>query len=55
MAVQVKEKAKSGTVKAPCSCVSPYQDKLYGKGIRLFNVCQKKDSTLKTCTVCGRK
>jgi hypothetical protein len=55
MSLKVAEKVKSGTVKARCTCVSEYQDKLYGVGIRLHNVVQKKDSTVKKCTVCGKK
>lgn len=35
----------------PCSCKSEYQDKLYGKGNRLFNEGVKNV----TCTVCGTK
>jgi hypothetical protein len=40
----------SGTVKKACSCASEYQDKLYGKQIRVFNV---KPSGAR-CTVCGK-
>ena len=39
------------TVEKKCTCVHEYQDKVYGKGIRLFNV-GTKDAK---CTVCGSK
>lgn len=35
-----------------CACESQYQDKMYGKNIRVHNV--GKSGTLK-CTVCGNK
>ena len=40
----------------PCSCKHAYQDKLYGKGQRVFNQCKGKDGATKSlyrCTVCG--
>jgi hypothetical protein len=55
MSLKITEKRKSNTVKARCTCVSEYQDKLYGTGIRIHNVVQKKDSTVKKCTSCGHK
>ena len=39
------------TIQKPCKCVHEYQDKVYGKGVRLFNV-GIKDAK---CTVCGNK
>lgn len=38
------------TVIKPCTCDSPYQDKKYGKGLRVHN--EKKDGGA-VCTVCG--
>lgn len=35
-----------------CTCNSEFQDKLYGKFIRLMNLC--KDITKIRCTVCGK-
>jgi hypothetical protein len=44
-------KAKeSGCVVQYCSCVSPFQDKRYGPGRRVF-ICTPKNGT--RCTVCG--
>lgn len=34
-----------------CTCISPYQDKLYGVGKRVFNEGVKE----LRCTVCGSK
>lgn len=40
-----------------CTCHSPYQDKQYGKGIRVFNYKGKskegKTKGMARCTVCG--
>ncbi len=38
------------TITVICTCESPYQDKLYGKGKRVAN-CGVKDAK---CTVCGK-
>ena len=39
-----------------CSCKSDFQDNLYGKGMRLFNLRdEKKHPGEATCTVCGTK
>ena len=40
-----------------CSCVSEFQDELYGKGIRLFNEMgsNKGKVTGYRCTVCGKE
>lgn len=39
----------------PCSCKSEYQDKHYGRQMRLHNEAKKKPSNSGgwTCTVCG--
>lgn len=44
------------TITKPCTCESAYQDKTYGKGVRLHNVGggSKTVATAK-CTVCGKK
>ena len=34
-----------------CNCTHAYQDKKYGKGLRVHNLC--KDPTKCRCTVCG--
>lgn len=39
----------------PCACVSPYQDKNYGKGQRVYNVCGGKNKGKLRCTVCARQ
>ena len=36
-----------------CDCNSKYQDDLYGKGNRVYNLAEK--SAKGTCTVCGKK
>ena len=43
------------TVILPCNCKSEFQDTRYGKGMRLFNISQKKGekSPKKKCTVCN--
>jgi len=41
----------SGTIKKRCTCVSEYQDKKYGKKIRICNL--SLDQKKATCTVCG--
>lgn len=35
-----------------CTCNSEFQDKLYGRGMRVMNQC-KKPTDVK-CTVCGK-
>lgn len=41
---------------AKCDCKSEFQDQLYGKGMRLFNLRdQKKHPHEGKCTVCGTK
>lgn len=36
-----------------CTCESDFQDQVYGKGNRLFNL--KEGSTKGHCTVCGKE
>lgn len=43
---------KTGGKIKHCVCGSDYQDRLYGKGNRVFVVAPKKSDA---CTVCGRK
>ena len=50
--MEVKKTKKSGTVIALCSCENAYQDNLYGKNMRVKNICA--DGTLK-CTICYKK
>jgi hypothetical protein len=40
----------SGTIIAQHSCKSEYQDRVYGKGMRVFNVGKTPD--IRGCTVC---
>lgn len=40
------------SVVKPCDCVHEFQDKQYGKGIRLFN--EGKDGKFFRCTVCKK-
>lgn len=38
-----------------CTCVSAFQDQLYGVGMRLFNETGKDQKGGYRCTVCGRE
>lgn len=39
----------------PCTCHNEAQDKIVGKGYRVFNRCKPKESVPHyKCTVCGR-
>lgn len=39
-----------------CNCKSEFQDSIYGKGKRLFNMKDpRKNKDEATCTVCGTK
>lgn len=40
------------TIIQPCSCAHEFQDKVYGKGKRVFNVMQKTKEKKCRCTVC---
>ena len=44
----------SGTVLKPHGCTSAYQDAVYGRGVRVFNIGKqnKAGATPETCTVC---
>jgi adenine C2-methylase RlmN of 23S rRNA A2503 and tRNA A37 len=41
----------SGTVKVKCKCENAFQDKTYGKGVRVANRTAKGEAR---CTVCGQ-
>jgi hypothetical protein len=45
---------KTGTAKVVCKCANEFQDKKYGKGVRVANTTAKQDNTRVTvrCTVC---
>jgi hypothetical protein len=45
---------KAGTVIRACTCTSPYQDGVYGQGLRVFNLSAGKKKGNASCTVCGR-
>ena len=38
-----------------CSCQHESQDKLYGRGMRLFNECTVNGREGYRCTVCGKE
>ena len=40
--------------KLPCSCKHDFQDKRYGKGIRLHALCGPQPQRDWGCTVCGK-
>lgn len=44
---------KNGTIVAPCTCESKFQDAEYGKGKRLFNLKQAGERA--TCTICSKE
>lgn len=48
---EVSTDKSSGTMRLPHGCHSPYQDKKYGKGNRIWNVGQN----VVRCTVCGEE
>lgn len=43
------------TVMKQCNCESKFQDELYGKGMRVYNLREGKANGKATCTVCGRE
>ena len=45
--------AKYGTVVKACTCSSEYQDKRYGVGLRVHNLCSKGEKA--RCTVCTKE
>lgn len=47
---------KNGVARVLCSCENEFQDKRYGKGVRIANTTAKQDgtSTEVRCTVCGK-
>ena len=45
--------AKYGTVIKTCTCNSEYQDKRYGIGLRVHNLCNKGEKA--RCTVCSKE
>jgi hypothetical protein len=48
--------SESGVKLAPCTCRHEYQDKAYGKGLRVHNVVLiGKNKGKYICTVCGTR
>ena len=45
--------AKYGTVIKVCTCNSDYQDKRYGVGKRVHNLCNKGEKA--RCTICTKE
>lgn len=45
------KKHLGSSVVLPCTCAHAYQDEVYGKGQRVFNI----GSQNRACTVCGAK
>lgn len=43
------------TVMKQCNCESKFQDELYGKGMRVYNIREGKGNGKARCTVCGRE
>jgi|WetSurSiteA1Bulk_404760.scaffolds.fasta_scaffold00108_8 hypothetical protein len=41
------------TILKPCNCRNDYQDRTYGKGMRVKNTSGKTDKA--KCTVCGKE
>ena len=46
---------KYGVVIKPCTCKHEFQDKRYGQGQRVFNICINPKDGNARCTVCGKK
>ena len=46
---------KYGVVIKPCTCKHEFQDKRYGQGQRVFNLCRNPKDGNARCTVCGKK
>ena len=46
----------TGTAILPCGCKHDSQDKMYGNGMRLHNVCKGSGDSPngRRCTVCGK-
>jgi len=51
-----EETRTNGSVVKPHWCDSAYQDRRYGKGLRVFTISRKKfsDGRPDKCTVCGK-
>ena len=49
-----KGKAGMGTVIRSCTCQSDWQDRTYGKGMRVHNVGGTTTGPRYRCTVCGK-
>lgn len=47
---------KNGTARVLCNCENAFQDKQYGKGVRVANTTAKQDTSSAEvrCTVCGK-
>lgn len=43
----------AGTTTIPCNCDHEFQDKQYGRKVRLANI--SENGLTKKCTVCGNK
>lgn len=41
------------TIRKMCTCYSPFQDRKYGKGVRVHNYCRRASGLGARCTVCG--
>lgn len=52
-----KRKGPTTRIAPPHTCAHEYQDKLYGKGIRVWTRGPEQDNgtAKETCTVCGSK
>ncbi len=48
-------KGEKMTQKLQCTCAHGYQDAVYGKGMRIHNVCKGEKTSGSRCTVCGHK
>lgn len=53
-AKEEKGKAGCGTVVRSCNCTSDFQDKMYGRGMRVMNVGGSSTAPRYSCTVCGK-
>lgn len=52
LAEEQEDKDSKGTIIKPCTCKSVFQDRTYGRSMRVWNT---GTGTKRTCTVCGTK
>ena len=52
----IQSSSKYGAVIIKCTCTNDFQDKVYGKGMRVANLCKQKSTKIaKRCTICKKE